>query len=90
MATKYAYTFQTKNGQRILQKIPYVAEEGLTGQQVAPSSETGSAISNVTINTIGNIAGIFANANSVVSWLCSNWQLLIIGGVALLLLFRRL
>lgn len=90
MATKYVYTFQTKNGQRILQKVPYVTEEGLTGKQIAPSSETGSAISNVTINTIGNIAGIFSSASSVISWLSDNWQLLIIGGIALLLLFRRL
>lgn len=80
------YTVQTKNGQNIVQKVVYNQKNGLTGADIRPQSETGEAV----VNTIKKTATATINAADIIGWCANNWQLLVIGGVALLLLVKRL
>ena len=69
--------------------IPYTENPNSIYSQGQRLAENGSPVTDAIDKGVSGVKDVVTSGGSVIKWLTNNWQIAILGAVALLLLLRR-
>lgn len=93
LGTKTVVTTQVINGQPVVKRETVVASEADNGKYYRPTTPTSDALlglGNTAETIVTNTANVLGGFTSFVDWIVENWKLAILGGLALIILIKRL